>query len=73
MTYEIKYEGCIAVKNDDLVNLFSVMSASDYWCDVDFNGNAYETAKQNLIEKAGMDRNHICYEDVLIAILEMGG
>lgn len=72
MTYEIKYEGYVYPTTADLVNIFSMMGAAFYWCDVCFDENEYKAAHERL-KSSPSRHDEICYEDVLVAILDDGG
>lgn len=71
MNHEIKIETTLTVTTDDIVCLLSCQSGGfDYWCQIEFDGDDYDTAKANL-KKENADAT-ICYEDVLAEILEEG-
>ena len=72
MTHEIKYEGYVYPTTADLVNVFSMMDAASYWCDVCFDEKEYKAA-QEFMKNDPYRHDEICYEDVLVCILETGG
>jgi len=57
-------------ETNDLVNILAdAMYACSYWCKtLDYDNNEYKEAKARLIENG----NNICYEDVLVEMLESG-
>ena len=55
---------------DDLVNILSCITVDCPWCyDIDYQPDDYAEAKARLKEKGN---NDICYEEVLVEILEGG-
>lgn len=58
-------------ETEDLVNILAdTMYACAYWCsEIDYNKNEYKEAKARLVEKG---KDNICYEDVLVEMLECG-
>ena len=55
---------------DDLVNILSCVTVACPWCsDIDYRVNDYIEAKARLKDKG---QNDICYEEVLVEILEGG-
>ena len=56
--------------SDDLVNIIcGALTGCSYWCDFDFEPTDYAEAKQRLKDRGN---NDICYEEVLVEILEGG-
>lgn len=64
VTMEKKYT------SNDLVNILSCITADCIWCsDIEYADNDYAKAKKRLADRGN---NNVCYEEVLVEILEMG-
>ena len=58
---------------DDLINILSCITMDCPWCsDIDYRRDDYKEAKARLIDKVNKDIYYVCYEDVLVEILEGG-
>lgn len=60
-------------ETDDLVNILAdAMMACSYWCsELDYERSEYKEAKENLLDE-GMAEGNICFEEVLVGMLESG-
>ena len=71
MEHEIVVTMTKKYDSNDLSNILSgALTGCAYWCsDLDFEKTDYDEAKESLKSKGN---NNICYEDVLVEMLEMG-
>ena len=70
MRHEVEISVVKIYDTDDLVNILSCITVDCPWCsEIDYEASDYADAKQRLKEKGN---NDICYEEVLVEILEGG-
>lgn len=70
MRHEVEINVVKVYDTDDLVNILSCITVDCPWCrEIDYEADCYADAKQRLKDKGN---NDICYEEVLVEILEGG-
>lgn len=72
MNHEITISNAQLITTENITDVLCLESGGfDYWGEICFDGNTYETARKRLLEKA-IDDSALCFEDVLAEILESG-
>ena len=70
MKHKVEISMVKTYDTDDLVNILSCIVMDCPWCaDIDYDRTDYKDARQRLKDKGN---NDICYEEVLVEILESG-
>ena len=71
MRHEVEISMIKVYDENDLVNILSCITVDCPWCyDIDYKLDDYADAKKRLKDKGN---NDICYEEILVEILEGGG